>query len=64
MLDGRISHDAFSRFLSQREYTSKDLWLQVKSTVREIESADGVLIVDDTVCWGEIDRRRVGRWTV
>jgi len=36
MLDGRISHDAFSRFLSHLEYTSKDLWLQVKSTVRKV----------------------------
>jgi len=36
MLDGRISHDTVSRFLSHLEYTSKDLWLQVKSTVREV----------------------------
>jgi hypothetical protein len=30
LLDGEISHDAISRFLSEREYTSKDLWKQVK----------------------------------
>ena len=26
LLDGSISHDAVSRFLSEREYTPKDLW--------------------------------------
>jgi hypothetical protein len=36
-LDGEISHDAISRFLSGDEYTSKDLWKQVKKTVREVE---------------------------
>lgn len=49
MLDGGISHDAISRFLSERDYTSKDLWKQVKGMVREVESEDGVLIIDDTV---------------
>lgn len=49
MLDGQVSHDAISRFLSERDYTSKDLWKQVKSFVREVESNDGVLIIDDTV---------------
>lgn len=49
MLDGNVSHDAISRFLSEREYTSRDLWKQVKSMVREVETDDGVLIIDDTV---------------
>jgi hypothetical protein len=49
MLDGSISHDKFTRFLSDGEWSSKDLWKQVKSTVREVESEDGVLIFDDTV---------------
>ena len=49
LLDGAVSHDAVTRFLSQPEFTSKDLWKQVKSTVREVESEDGVLIFDDTV---------------
>ena len=49
LLDGDISHDTFTRFLSKEEYTSKELWKQVKSTVREIESPEGVLIFDDTV---------------
>jgi hypothetical protein len=49
MLDGVISHDRVTRFLAEREYTSKDLWRQVKSTVRQIEREDGVLIFDDTI---------------
>jgi hypothetical protein len=49
MVDGEVSHDRVTRFLTEREYTSKDLWLQVKSTVREIEQDDAVLIFDDTI---------------
>ena len=49
MLDGNISHDKFTRFLANGEWRSKNLWKQVKSTVREVESEDGVLIFDDTV---------------
>ena len=49
MVDGDVSHDRMTRFLSERQYTSKDLWLQVKSTVRQIERDDGVLIFDDTI---------------
>jgi hypothetical protein len=49
MLDGEVSHDRITRFLAEREYTSRDLWRQVKSTVRQIESEDGVLIFDDTI---------------
>ena len=48
-LDRSMSHDAITRFLSKEKYTSKDLWKQVKPTVREIESSDGVLIVDDSI---------------
>ena len=49
LLDGQISHDQVTRFLSQAEYTSKELWHQVKSVVRSIEREDGVLIFDDTI---------------
>lgn len=49
MLDGEVSHDRITRFLAEREYTSRDLWRQVKSTVRQIENEDGVLIFDDTI---------------
>lgn len=50
MVHGAVSHDKITRFLSEREYTSKDLWLEVKSAVRQIEREDGVLIFDDTIC--------------
>lgn len=50
MVDGEVSHDKVTRFLSAREYTSRDVWREVKSTVRRMESADGVLIFDDTIC--------------
>ncbi len=49
MVNGEMSHDQVTRFLSEREYTSKDLWRQVKLTVRQIEREDGVLIFDDTI---------------
>jgi len=49
MVEGDVSHDQITRFLSAQEYTSKDLWQQVKSTVRSIERDDGVLIFDDTI---------------
>lgn len=49
MLDGAISHDSITRFLSDNSFTSKDLWLHVKSTVRHVEQDDGVVIFDDTV---------------
>jgi len=49
MLDTTISHDKITRFLSEREYTSKDLWQLVKPTIRKIESEDGIISVDDTI---------------
>ncbi len=44
-----ISHDMITRFLSENEFKSKDLWDLVKKSVRKIESEDGVLIIDDTI---------------
>jgi hypothetical protein len=49
MLDGDVSHDRVMRFLSERDDTSKDLWLEVKLTVRKMEQADGRLIFDETI---------------
>lgn len=49
MVNGEVSHDHITRFLSKQRFTSKDLWLQVKETIRRIEQEDGVLIFDDTV---------------
>jgi len=49
MLSGKISHDQVTRFLSRKDYTSKELWQAVKKDIREIEDDSGVLIFDDTV---------------
>ena len=38
MLEGDMSHDQVTRFISTRKYTSKDLWKEVKMTVRQIET--------------------------
>src|SRR5215203_6188760 len=49
MLDGAVSHDQVTRFLSEKVKTSSDLWRLVKPLVRQIESAEGVLIFDDSI---------------
>lgn len=49
LLDGQLSHDKVTRFLTERAYTSRDLWMGVKAVVRKVESEDGVLIFDDTI---------------
>lgn len=49
ILEGKIKHDTITRALSEKEYSSVDLWLSVKKFVREIETKQGVLILDDTV---------------
>ena len=48
-LDGAISHDKITRFLSAGDYDSKQLWKLVKPTIRKIESVDGIFVVDDTI---------------
>lgn len=49
-LDGFVSHDKITRFLSGREYGSKELWKEVKPCVRRIEeSSGGALLFDDTL---------------
>lgn len=49
LLDGAVSHDQVTRFLSERLKTSADLWRLVKPLLRQMESADGVLIIDDSI---------------
>jgi len=44
-----VSHDQVTRFLSQQTLTDKDLWQIVKPIVRQVESSEAVLIIDDTV---------------
>ena len=47
--EGEISHDKVTRFLSSEDFTAAKLWKLIKPTIREIESEEGVLIVDDTI---------------
>lgn len=49
LLDGEISHDKITRFLASKAKTSKDLWHFVKPLIREIETDDGCLILDDSI---------------
>jgi hypothetical protein len=49
ILDKEISHDKITRFLSEEEFKSKDLWKKVKRKVREVETEDALLIFDDSV---------------
>ncbi|PWQ96851.1 IS701 family transposase [Leucothrix pacifica] len=49
LVDGAVNHDQITRFLSQQDFTSKELWKVIKRTAREIEADDGVLIFDDTI---------------
>jgi hypothetical protein len=49
LLDGEVSHDQITRFLSSEPKRSADLWRIAKPLVRSIESLDGVIVIDDTI---------------
>jgi hypothetical protein len=49
LLDGAISHDAVTRLLSEEVKTSAHLWRIAKPLVRQIETDDGALIIDDSI---------------
>jgi DDE superfamily endonuclease len=49
MTEGEISHDKITRFLSESDLSSKQLWKLVKPTIREIETEDGIVAIDDTI---------------
>lgn len=49
LLNDEVSHDSVQRFLAVEKQTSADLWCIVKPHVRKVESAEGVLIVDDSI---------------
>lgn len=44
-----VSHDQITRFLSQNDFGSQDLWKIVKPHVRSIQHDDACLIFDDTI---------------
>lgn len=49
LLEGTISHDRIQRFLAGEKHRRADLWQIVKPHARQIQSDDGVMIVDDSV---------------
>jgi hypothetical protein len=49
LLNGAVSHDQVTRFLSEKVKASSDLWRVVKPLVRQIESDEGVLLFDDSI---------------
>jgi len=48
-VDGLISHDKITRLMSFDPKTSADLRSIVKPLIRQIESYDGVLIINDSI---------------
>jgi hypothetical protein len=49
LVDGEITHDSVSRFLSGNEFNSKTLWQKTKPLVRRYQSTDACLIFDDII---------------
>lgn len=49
MLDGAISHDKITRFLSSDLLDSRDLWRLVKPLVRKYQQEEAVIVIDDTI---------------
>lgn len=49
LMGGQISHDKITRELAGPKQTGRELWHSVKRLVRQIESEEGVLIVDDSI---------------
>lgn len=49
LVDGEISHDRITRMLASEKLTAKIWWRLVKPQVRQIERADGVMIIDDSI---------------
>jgi Transposase DDE domain len=49
LVDGSISHDSVTRFLSNTSYDSKLLWQTVKPLVRQHESENACLVFDDCI---------------
>jgi hypothetical protein len=49
LLEGEVSHDQVTRYLAGTRKTATDLWRTVKPFVREVQSEQGVLIIDDSI---------------
>ena len=49
LLSSGLSHDKITRFLSERTFTSADLWPLVKPLVRKMQNDQAVLVIDDSI---------------
>lgn len=49
LLQAHLSHDKITRFLSERPYTSANLWQIVKPLVRQVQNENAVLVMDDSI---------------
>jgi len=49
LLEAHLSHDKITRFLSERPYTSANLWQIVKPLVRQVQNDNAVLVLDDSI---------------
>ncbi len=49
LLQAHLSHDKITRFLSERTFTSAHLWQVVKPLVRQVQSEEAVLVIDDSI---------------
>jgi hypothetical protein len=49
LLEGEVSHDQVTRYLAGTKKTATDLWRTVKAFVRQVQSEEGVLIIDDSI---------------
>ena len=49
LLDGQVSHDQVTRFLTSAPKNSADLWRIAKPLIRRVESDDGVIVIDDGI---------------
>ena len=49
LVDGEISHDKITRFLSTNDFSSKTLWQKVKPLIRKHQTDDACLIFDDVI---------------
>ena len=49
LLEGEVSHDQITRFLSSPANSSAHLWRIVKPMLRQVEQDDAVLVLDDSI---------------
>ncbi len=49
LLGAGLSHDRITRFLAGEAMTSQNLWQTVKPLVRQVQTEDAVLVVDDSI---------------